>query len=45
MWIVPGGMLLALGATALTAGALTRGIGLVFIDSFESGAQANSAGP
>ena len=39
MWIVPGGMLLALGATALTAGALTRGIGLVFIDSFESGAR------
>ncbi len=38
MWIVPGGMLLGLGATALTAGALTRGIGLVFIESFERGA-------
>ena len=42
MWIVPGGMLLAVGATALTAGALTRGIGLVFIDSFESGALSQS---
>jgi uncharacterized protein (DUF697 family) len=41
MWIVPGGMLLGLGATALTAGALTRGIGLVFIESFETGAQAS----
>ena len=38
MWIVPGGMLLGLGAAALTAGALTRGIGLVFIESFERGA-------
>ncbi len=38
MWIVPGGMLLGLGAAAVTAGALTRGIGLVFIDSFERGA-------
>ena len=38
MWIVPGGMLLGLGAAAVTAGALTRGIGLVFIESFESGA-------
>jgi len=43
MWIVPGGMLLGLGATALTAGALTRGIGLVFIESFESGAQSEAA--
>ena len=38
MWIVPGGLLLGLGASAVTAGALTRGIGLVFIESFESGA-------
>jgi len=38
MWIVPGGMLVGLGAAALTAGALTRGIGHVFIESFESGA-------
>lgn len=36
MWIVPGGMLLGLGASAVTAGALTRGIGLVFIESLES---------
>ncbi len=40
MWIIPGGLLLGLGASALTAGALTRGIGLVFIESFESGATA-----
>ena len=38
MWIVPGGLLLGLGAAAVTAGALTRGIGLVFIESFEAGA-------
>ncbi len=38
MWIVPGGLLLGLGASAITAGALTRGIGLVFIESFENGA-------
>jgi len=44
MWIVPGGMLLGLGAAALTAGALTRGIGLVFIESLESAAEANNAG-
>jgi len=41
MWIMPGGLLLGLGAAALTAGALTRGIGLVFIESFESGAAAS----
>jgi uncharacterized protein (DUF697 family) len=38
MWIVPGGLLLSLGVSAITAGALTRGIGLVFIEHFESGA-------
>jgi uncharacterized protein (DUF697 family) len=38
MWVVPGGLLFGLGAAALTAGALTRGIGLVFIEHFESGA-------
>jgi uncharacterized protein (DUF697 family) len=38
MWIVPGGLLWGLGAAALTAGALTRGIGLVFLESFENGA-------
>lgn len=36
MWIVPGGLIWGLGVSAVTAGALTRGIGLVFIDSFES---------
>jgi len=36
MWIVPGGLLWGLGVSAVTAGALTRGIGLVFIDSFEA---------
>ena len=36
MWIVPGGPVWGLGAAALTAGALTRGIGLVFVDSFEA---------
>jgi hypothetical protein len=37
MWIIPGGLVWGLGAAALTAGALTRGIGLVFVDSFEAG--------
>lgn len=36
MWIVPGGLVWGLGVSAVTAGALTRGIGLVFIESFES---------
>jgi uncharacterized protein (DUF697 family) len=36
MWIVPGGLVWGLGAAALTAGALTRGIGLVFVDGFEA---------
>jgi uncharacterized protein (DUF697 family) len=36
MWIVPGGLLWGLGVSAITAGGLTRGIGLVFIDSFEA---------
>jgi uncharacterized protein (DUF697 family) len=43
MFVVPGGLLLGLGAAALTAGALTRGIGLVFIESFESEAVARGA--
>ena len=38
MWVIPGGLLVGLGASALTAGALTRGIGQVFIESFETGA-------
>jgi uncharacterized protein (DUF697 family) len=36
MWILPGGLVWGLGAAALTAGALTRGIGLVFVESFEA---------
>ena len=36
MWIIPGGLVWGLGAAALTAGALTRGIGLVFVESFEA---------
>jgi len=36
MWIVPGGLVWGLGAAALAAGALTRGIGLVFVDGFEA---------
>jgi uncharacterized protein (DUF697 family) len=44
MWIIPGGLFWGLGASAITAGALTRGIGLVFIDSFEARmAEQNSA--
>ena len=36
MWIVPGGLIWGLGASAITAGALTRGIGMVFVDGFEA---------
>jgi uncharacterized protein (DUF697 family) len=36
MWIVPGGLIWGLGAAAITAGALTHGIGMVFVDSFEA---------
>jgi uncharacterized protein (DUF697 family) len=39
MWIVPGGMFVGLGVSALSAGALTRAIGQVFVESFENGAQ------
>jgi uncharacterized protein (DUF697 family) len=42
MWIIPGGLVWGLGAAALTAGALTRGIGLVFVDSFEADIAAGS---
>lgn len=45
MWIVPGGLLLSLGASAVTAGALTRGIGLVFIEHFENAAAGVGAPP
>jgi len=43
MWIVPGGLVWGLGAAALTAGALTRGIGLVFVDSFEAAVAEHSS--
>ncbi len=36
MWVVPGGLLAGMGVSAISAAALTRGIGLVFIESFES---------
>jgi uncharacterized protein (DUF697 family) len=39
MWIIPGGMFVGLGVSALSAGALTRAIGQVFAESFENGAQ------
>ena len=35
-FVLPGSMLVGLAVSALTAGALTRGIGLVFIEHFES---------
>lgn len=34
-FVVPGHALVGLGVSAITAGALTRGIGLVFLDHFE----------
>jgi uncharacterized protein (DUF697 family) len=43
MWIVPGGLIWGLGVSAVTAGALTRGIGLVFIESFESAMSEGTA--
>jgi uncharacterized protein (DUF697 family) len=43
-WIIPGGLLVGLVVSAVTAGALTRGIGLVFVDSFESEATAHEIG-
>jgi uncharacterized protein (DUF697 family) len=39
MWIIPGGLFVGLGVSALSAGALTRAIGQVFVEGFESGAQ------
>jgi uncharacterized protein (DUF697 family) len=35
VYLVPGATLVSLGVSALMAGALTRSIGLVFIESFE----------
>jgi uncharacterized protein (DUF697 family) len=40
MFVIPGGMLAGIGVSAITAAALTRGIGLVFVESFESGTTA-----
>jgi uncharacterized protein (DUF697 family) len=40
MWIIPGGLFVGLGVSALTAGALTRAIGQVFVEGFENGAGA-----
>ena len=40
MWIVPGGVLVGLGVSAIAAGALTRAIGQVFVEGFENGALA-----
>jgi uncharacterized protein (DUF697 family) len=36
-FIVPAGALVGLAVSALTAGALTRGIGLIFVEHFEGG--------
>jgi uncharacterized protein (DUF697 family) len=44
MFVVPGGLLWGMGAAAITAGALTRAIGLVFIESFETAALDGTAG-
>jgi uncharacterized protein (DUF697 family) len=44
MFVVPGGLLWGMGAAALTAGALTRAIGLVFIESFETAVAEGTAG-
>jgi uncharacterized protein (DUF697 family) len=44
MFVVPGGLLWGMGASALTAGALTRAIGLVFVESFETDAANGTAG-
>lgn len=42
MFVMPGGLLVGIGVSAVTAAALTRGIGLVFVESFESEAAASS---
>jgi uncharacterized protein (DUF697 family) len=39
MWIVPGGLIYGAGVAAIAAAAITRGIGLVFIESFEADAK------
>jgi hypothetical protein len=41
-FILPGGALVGLGVSAITAATLTRAIGRVFVESFENGAIARS---
>ncbi len=40
VFVVPGSALFGLAVSAITAGALTRGIGLVFLEHFESAAMS-----
>jgi len=40
VFVVPGSALFGLAVSAITAGALTRGIGLVFLEHFESAARS-----
>ncbi len=42
-FVIPGGALVGLAVSAVTAGALTRAIGLVFVESFENGAMPVAA--
>lgn len=44
VFIVPGAGLAGLAVSSLSAAALTRGIGLIFVDHFESGAAAAESG-
>lgn len=44
VFAVPGSALVGLAVSALTAGALTRGIGMVFLEHFESVARPRGAG-
>jgi len=37
VFVVPGSALFGLAVSAISAGALTRGIGLVFLEHFENG--------
>jgi len=43
-FVMPAGALVGLGVCAMSAGAVTRGIGLVFIDSFENGVIPGQSG-
>jgi uncharacterized protein (DUF697 family) len=42
MFIMPGGVLVGLGVSAITAGAVTRAIGQVFAESFENEARGSA---